>query len=95
MTQVVHHKKYPYDVLIDRTTPYGNPFSHKENTTAIFKTKNKQESLDKFRIYCEENRELFLPLKDKILGCWCDSNCHGHIIAEIIDRNDEFLDHFT
>jgi hypothetical protein len=33
-TRVVHRKRGPLDVLIDRTTPWGNPFSARPSTLA-------------------------------------------------------------
>lgn len=90
LTKVVHCQKESYDILIDRTTPFGNPWSHKDNTLAQFKVETRKESLDAFRAHLNANKDLqekIKPLKGKTLGCWCKpgNSCHGDIIAEFLD----------
>lgn len=92
-TKVVHCQKEPYDILIDRTTPFGNPYSHQDDTLAQFKVATRKEAMDGFRAYLESNKELqekIKPLKGKTLGCWCrpEKTCHGDIIAEFLHRLD-------
>lgn len=105
MTKVVHCKKHSYDVLIDRSTKWGNPYSHKSGTKAKYIVVNKTEALKKYREWLPTQTELMdsLPeLKDKTLGCWCASNvvltakdkpfiCHGQILAELVDGKVEDL----
>ncbi len=91
MTKVVHCQKEPYDVLIDRTTPFGNPWSHKDDTLAQFKVATRREALNAYREHLMGNTELqerLRPLKGKTLGCWCKpgNSCHGDIIAEFLDE---------
>ena len=94
MTRVVHCMEEPYDYLIDRTTIYGNPYSHKEGTLALYKTATRKESIEKYRDHVYKNPELLIAiqsLRDKTIGCWCKSRlnpkpCHGDIIVEILDR---------
>jgi len=90
MESVVHINKDPYDVLIDRTTIWGNPYSHRENTLAIYKVKTRKESIDKYREYILNNPELLekLPeLRGKVLGCWCKPlPCHGDILIELLNQ---------
>jgi hypothetical protein len=85
-TRVVHCKKEPYDVLIDRTTKWGNPFR-------IGKDGNRKEVLKKYRTWLflwQSNliQDARRELKGKVLGCWCKPNaCHGDILVEICDRD--------
>src|SRR6185312_9595194 len=95
MTKVVHCKKEKYDVLIDRSTIYGNPYSHKKGTKAKFITKSRKESIKCFRKWIYTQPELIKQakkeLKDRILGCWCKPKAfHGDIWVEILDNS--FLD---
>lgn len=84
-TRVVHCKKEPYDVLIDRTTKWGNPFR-------IGVHGDREEVIKKYREWLEGKRqivhslahshygesispptimEIKTELRGKILGCWC------------------------
>ena len=89
-TRVVHMNKDPYDIKIDRTTIWGNPYSCEENTSAIYKVNTRKESIEKYREYILNNKELLerLPeLKGKVLGCWCKpSACHGDVLADLLNR---------
>jgi hypothetical protein len=82
-TTVVHNKKEPYDVLIDRTTKWGNPFPIGSNMT-------RKKSLEWFREWFPTQTHLVeaLPeLQGKRLGCWCKpKDCHGDFLAECADR---------
>lgn len=90
MIRVVHLNKEPYDVLIDRTTIWGNPYSHKDNTLAKYKVSSRKESIEKYREYILNNDELLskLPeLQGKVLGCWCKpKDCHGDVLVELCNR---------
>ena len=89
-TRVVHCKKDDYDVLIDRTTKWGNPYK-------IGVDGNRNEVIEKYRNYLLNNKELLNDieeLRDKTLGCWCKPHaCHGDVIKEILD-NENILDLF-
>lgn len=90
MKLVVHCKKEPYDIYIGRPSCWGNPFSHKDNTWAIFKTKTREEAIERFKEYLLNTPELMnkLPeLKGKVLGCWCSPlACHGDVLAELANK---------
>jgi hypothetical protein len=94
MESVVHINKSPYDIKIDRTTIWGNPYSHKEDTLALYKVKTRKESIEKYREYILNNPELLakLPeLKGKVLGCWCKEDnknvpCHGDVLIELLNQ---------
>lgn len=91
LTQVVHRNKEPYDVLIDRSTPWGNPFTHKDTPTrAKFKVATRRESIEAFEEWVLESqdaeavwiRKNIRQLRGKRLGCWCDPlPCHGMVLA--------------
>lgn len=87
---MVHVNKEPFEVLIDRTTIWGNPYSHKENTLAKYKVKTRKESIEKYKEYILNNKELLnkLPeLQGKTLGCWCKPrSCHGDVLVELCNR---------
>jgi len=83
----------PYDILITRPGPFGNPFSHKPNTLAEFKVSSKREAIDKFREYFDKNEELqeaCKVLKDKRIACQCPNGvyCHGDVYVDFLDGCD-------
>jgi len=86
---VVHCKRAHYDVLVDRTTIWGNPFTwkFKDGIDPKFIVKNRDEAIGKFRTWILTQPDLVaqLPkLRGKILGCWCaPSRCHGDVLAEL------------
>jgi hypothetical protein len=80
-TTVVHCRKCPYDVLIDRTTKYGNPYR-------IGKDGTRKQVIAKYREHLQKRPDLVAAAKaellDKVLGCWCSpALCHGDVLAEI------------
>ena len=81
--RVVHLKREPYDVRIDRQTHWGNPF-------IIGKDGNREQVIAKYRawVFNPENSHMIglaqKELRNKVLGCWCAPNaCHGDILLEI------------
>ena len=79
---VVHCKKEPYDILIDRTTKWGNPF-------IIGKDGTRNEVIMKHKMLVLSNpkmiEEIKKELKGKVLGCWCKPQaCHGDTYIEIL-----------
>jgi|TARA_R110002110_G_C13377487_1_gene710788 hypothetical protein len=87
---VVHCQKEPFDVKIDRTTIWGNPYSHKEGTLAKYHCDTRQESIEKYKEYILNTPELLkrIPeLQGKILGCWCKPKaCHGDFLVELANK---------
>ena len=94
---VVHCKKDSYDVYIGRSNgergKWGNPFSHKEGTTAKYKVNTRDEAIDAYRDYIlnGEGKHLLNDLHElegKVLGCWCKpKRCHGDVLIELIEKN--------
>ena len=81
-TRVVHCKKEPYDILIDRRTKWGNPFF-------IGKDGTRDEVISKYEAYIMNKPELIQALPEligKTLGCWCKPlACHGDILKRMVE----------
>lgn len=81
-TRVTNLKFFPYDVLIDRRTKWGNPFQIGIDGT-------REEVIEKYREWILSQPELLkeLPkLKGKRLGCWCaPMPCHGDVLVELVE----------
>lgn len=94
-TRVVHCKLETYDVLIDRSTIWGNPYSYKQGTKARYIVATRDEAIDKYKEWVLSQPQLMrlLPtLKGKRLGCWCKTKqnpnrrCHGDILVELVNK---------
>jgi len=81
-TLIVNIKKDKYDVLIDRSTIWGNPF-------IIGKDGNRKQVIEKYRLYLINNPYLMSrihELKGLQLGCHCKTKeCHGDVIVDILE----------
>lgn len=92
MILVVHCRKSYYDVLIDRTTKWGNPFTHVRNrlTRASFLVATREEAISAYERWLLTQPHLVaaLPeLADKILGCWCRPlACHGDVLIRLANQ---------
>jgi len=92
-TRVVHCKKEPYDVYIGRPSKWGNPFTHKSDSTqAKYLKPTRREAVEAYKEYIltGEGKHLLEDLDElegKTLGCWCKPKlCHGDILIEIINE---------
>lgn len=87
--RVVHCKKEPYDVYIGRPSKWGNPFSHKEGTTAQFKVATREEAVTRYQEWLLSQPDLLAQLPElagKTLGCWCKpAACHGDVLVELAE----------
>jgi hypothetical protein len=76
------------DVRIDRSTEWGNPYSHLPNTKAKWKVATREEAIEKYREYIKTRPDLLARLEElegKTLGCWCKPKaCHGDVLIELI-----------
>ena len=92
MCKVVHCKKEDYDVYIGRGSKWGNPFTHKSGTKAIWIVPTRKEAIEKYKewIINGEGKHLIkdlFELKNKTLGCWCKpKSCHGDILCELVKK---------
>jgi hypothetical protein len=86
--KVVHCKREQFDIYIGRPSKWGNPYSHKDNTLAKYKTVSRDEAVEKYREYILNKPELLEclhELRGKVLSCWCKpKSCHGDILVELI-----------
>ena len=86
MTVVVNIKTDEYDVRIDRSTRWGNPYP--------IGHLSRRQVISKYREYLEQEiregrvtREDLLSLKGLRLGCWCKPlSCHGDVLREFIEQ---------
>jgi hypothetical protein len=89
MTRVVNKYKENYDIYIGRGSIWGNPFSHLDNTLALFKVASREEAVSKYEEYLLSKPELMAKLselKEKTLGCFCKpKSCHGDILVKYIN----------
>lgn len=87
---VVHCKRAAFDVLIDRTTKWGNPYTTISNrkTLARFHVKSRAQALEKYEQWIRSQPALVAQLHelfDKVLGCWCDPfECHGTVLVKLV-----------
>jgi hypothetical protein len=83
MTRVVHCKKEPYDVMIDRSTKWGNPF-------VVGRDGNRDQVIQKYATWLMDQPELLQclhELKGRVLGCWCSPKaCHGNILVKLVEE---------
>lgn len=92
-SRVVHCKREPFDVYIGRgrDSRWGNPFSHREGTSAEFVVGSRAEAVEAYRrwlwtkIQAPGGTALIAELAElhgKTLGCWCAPQaCHGDVLA--------------
>jgi len=66
--QIVHFKKFPYDIYIGRPSIWGNCFSSKVDTIAKFRTATKAESLTKHREWVFSQPDFILKIKKELRG---------------------------
>ena len=91
-TRVVHLRKEHYDILIDRTTIFGNKYHiGKDSTRAQVIHKHLLWLIEKLETDLEF-KEALLNLRGKTLGCWCKPlDCHGDNYALYLDKGIEYL----
>lgn len=91
---VVNLRTAAYDVLIDRSTQWGNPYTHIKDrqTKAIYVVSTRAESIQRYEEWLRAQPDLMaeLPkLKGKVLGCWCAPQaCHGDVLARLANAVD-------
>lgn len=91
LTRVVNVRRDAYDVLIDRTSVFGNPY-RLDGSAPIARMR----AIEQFRVYFSARmrddvryREAVLTLRGRVLGCHCAPlPCHGHVIASYLDEEE-------
>jgi hypothetical protein len=91
--RVVHLKREPYDVRIDRATRWGNPFKLGASPTSPLSPEEERELvINRYREWATTSqdgrarwiREHVHELRGKTLGCWCSPKpCHGDVLLEL------------
>lgn len=96
----IHHKKEEKGEYIGRPSVLGNPYSHLEKTKAKFKTKSREEAIDKYKEWITEQIETNQSVRDElnrlyliakrgelVLKCFCSPlPCHGDVIKSLIEE---------
>lgn len=87
---VVHCKRSAFDVYIGRPGPWGNPFSHLEQTHCI-KVATRADAVAEYEKMLRADPDLVArakrELKGKVLGCWCFPRaCHGDVLAKVANE---------
>jgi hypothetical protein len=81
---VVNRRTEAFDVSIDRTSIWGNPF-------LIGLDGTREEVITKYAAYLAARPDLvaLLPtLRGKRLGCWCAPlGCHGDVLAGLVNKD--------
>lgn len=88
-TRVVHCWREVYDILIDRTTKWGNPFHVWQY--------GREGCLKRYEEWLPAQPQLLADLHElsgKTLGCWCKPPegfkgrllCHGQVLAGLCDN---------
>lgn len=77
-------------VYVGRPSKWGNPYSHKMDTLAVFKTASRKDSVASYERYLLSNEQLMEDLhelKFKTLVCWCHPKpCHADVLKKFVDR---------
>lgn len=78
----------PFDVFVGRPSKWGNIYSHLPRTAAKFKTKTREEAIEKYRAYLLSRPDLLADIEElrgKRLGCFCAPlACHSDVLIEIL-----------
>jgi hypothetical protein len=82
--KVVHCKREKYDVLIDRTTKWGNPF-------VMTSEADRAEVIRKYEQWVLQQPHLMSSLHElagKTLACWCSPKaCHGDVLLRLANQD--------
>lgn len=84
-----YHKTAPPDaVYIGRPTVWGNPYSHRQDTLALFRVKTTAEAIECYRWMLTNDPDLVAKarreLKGKDLVCFCSPQpCHGEVLMQV------------
>jgi len=83
--RVLNKRRETGGVFVGRPTKWGNPF-------IMPKDGNREEVVEKFRVYLQEHPELVLAAKQELrnrnLVCFCAPlACHGDILLKIANED--------
>jgi hypothetical protein len=89
---VVHMSREPFDVKIDRTTKWGNPFvftsMRMPHVPLEFRCASRNEAILRHAEWIRGQPSLLQALVPelygRVLGCWCEPlPCHGYTLARL------------
>jgi len=89
--RIVNAHRDGYDVLIARPGPWGNPYSHEPDATALYTVGSREEAIDLYREWLRARVrsgepglvEALAGLQGLRLGCYCAPlPCHGDALAD-------------
>lgn len=90
MKLVVNAARSAFDVLIGRPSKWGNLWSHRTTTKALFLVATRKEAIDKYEAWIRVQPHLIADLhtlRDQVLGCWCRPEpCHGDVLLALIEE---------
>jgi hypothetical protein len=103
------HTPSEYDFYIGRGSPLGNPYSHMDNTKALYKVDTREESIEKYENWLRHAMSnvpgvqramdlLTIAAMDKNINlvCFCKPKaCHGDVIKKIIEERIEAVHNLT
>lgn len=90
MTVVNKRTNPEFDVYIGRGSKWGNPYSHRDDTRALYRVATRTEAIACYRRALWEDIKLgrvelteLAELHGKTLGCFCAPlPCHGDVLIE-------------
>lgn len=91
---VVNVRDATFDVLVDRTTKWGNPYSHMRDaiTRARFFVATRVEAIACYEIWLKSNPALMAALSElrgKVLGCHCAPlACHADVLVRLANGDE-------
>lgn len=92
LPKVVHCKSgEKYDVYVGHGSKFGNPYSHKEGTAALWVVETREDAIRLYEEWLMAQPELVVAvkreLKNKILSCYCSPlACHGDVLLRIANE---------
>lgn len=80
-------------IYIGRGSRWGNQYSHKEGTKALYKVANRAEAIQKYRLDLwadikvgKVTIEELIALDGLRFACYCAPQpCHGHVLAKAVE----------
>lgn len=87
-------------VYIGRPGPWGNPYSHLDDSLAQWRVDSREEAVENYRFWQEQIVEADPSYYDELLDatalvCYCAPlSCHGDVIAEWIETRKAMLGRF-
>jgi hypothetical protein len=89
-TIVVNKYKQSYEIYIGRGSDWGNPYSHLQNSKALYTVGTVYEAIESYAKWIITQPQLLRKLrllKGKVLGCFCKPGpCHGDVLAVMADE---------